>query len=117
MRKNIQLHIPEPCHEDWNSMVPVEKGRYCTSCQNQVIDFTNMSDQQLIAYFKKRNKDAICGRFMNDQLQRDILPQKTNSMAKVFFSVCIASPRRFVKGCITRPGKDKNRKTRHCDKC
>jgi len=90
MRKNIQLHIPEPCHEDWNSMVPVEKGRYCTSCQNQVIDFTNMSDQQLIAYFKKRNKDAICGRFMNDQLQRDILiPKKRIPWLRYFFQFAL----------------------------
>jgi len=71
-------------------MVPVEKGRYCTSCQNQVIDFTNMSDQQLIAYFKKRNKDAICGRFMNDQLQRDILiPKKRIPWLRYFFQFAL----------------------------
>ena len=53
-------------------MTPLEKGRYCTSCQKQVIDFTNMSDEQLIAYFRKRAKDSVCGRFMNDQLHRNI---------------------------------------------
>jgi len=53
-------------------MTPLENGRYCSSCQKQVIDFTNMSDEQLIAYFRKRAKDSVCGRFMNDQLHRNI---------------------------------------------
>src|SRR4030095_8181711 len=90
MRKNIQLNIPEPCHEDWTRMTPVDKGRYCTSCQKQVIDFTNMSDQQLIAYFKKRKDDAVCGRFMNDQLQRDIVvPKKRIPWVKYFFQFAL----------------------------
>jgi len=90
MRKKIQLQIPEPCHEDWTRMTPLDKGRFCTSCQKQVIDFTNMSDQQLIAYFKKRKDDAVCGRFMSDQLQRDIVvPKKRIPWVKYFFQFAL----------------------------
>ena len=53
MSKKIQLHIPTPCHENWDNMNPVDKGRFCMSCQKKVIDFTGMNDEQLIAYLKK----------------------------------------------------------------
>ena len=69
MRKQIQLNIPNPCHENWDQMTPVDKGRFCGSCQKQVVDFTTMSDEQLILFFKKQilssSKDgSVCGRFM-----------------------------------------------------
>jgi hypothetical protein len=40
MAKKFQLQIPEPCHEDWNKMTPVHKGRFCDSCEKAVVDFT-----------------------------------------------------------------------------
>lgn len=27
MRNKLHLHIPTPCHEQWNDMKPVEEGR------------------------------------------------------------------------------------------
>jgi hypothetical protein len=53
MAKKLQLTIPKPCHENWEQMTPVEQGRFCASCQKQVIDFTNMNDRQLATFFKK----------------------------------------------------------------
>jgi len=51
MLKNIQLSIPKPCHENWDAMSPVEKGRFCGSCQKQVVDFSNMNDWQIAEFF------------------------------------------------------------------
>ena len=51
MSKKFQLQIPEPCHESWEKMNPVEQGRFCNSCQKAVIDFTGMSDAQLNRLF------------------------------------------------------------------
>ena len=94
MRKNIQLHIPEPCHEDWNKMTPVEKGRFCVGCQKQVVDFTGMSDEQLVAFFRKRTNN-VCGRFFYDQLNRNIeIPGKRIHWVKYFFQ--LALPALFV---------------------
>jgi hypothetical protein len=77
MSKNIQLTIPKPCHENWDAMTPVEKGRFCGSCQKQVVDFSTMSDRQIAEFFKKPSTGSVCGRFMSDQLDRDIeLPKK-----------------------------------------
>ena len=85
MPKHLQLQVPEACHENWDKMTRVEKGRFCGSCQKKVIDFTNMSDRELVAFFKKP-PDSVCGRFRDDQLARGIaIPSKRIPWAKYFF--------------------------------
>ena len=69
MKPQTFFHIPEPCHEDWNNMTPEGRGRFCASCNKQVVDFSLMSDQQVLNYFKNATGNA-CGRFANDQLDR-----------------------------------------------
>ncbi|MBI5372113.1 MAG: carboxypeptidase regulatory-like domain-containing protein [Sphingobacteriales bacterium] len=76
MGKPFQLTIPEPCHENWDKMSPAAQGRFCGSCQQQVVDFTTMSDRELLQFFKKPSTGSVCGRFMNDQLERDLLPPR-----------------------------------------
>ncbi len=71
MKSNIQLHIPEPCHEDWNKMNPTAQGRHCQSCCKQVVDFTTMSDQQIISYLTKASGNT-CGRVRKDQLEKPL---------------------------------------------
>lgn len=90
MSKKIQLSIPKPCHEDWDVMTPVEKGRFCGSCQKQVVDFSNMSDRQVAEFFKKPSTGSVCGRFMTDQLQREIeIPKKRIPWLKYFFGIAL----------------------------
>src|SRR5436190_2476819 len=90
MKKQIQLSIPTPCHEDWDKMNPVEKGRFCDSCQKKVIDFSNMSDREIAAFFKKPSTGSVCGRFMQDQLDRSIeIPKKRIPWVKYFFQITI----------------------------
>src|SRR6185436_6596711 len=86
MRKKIQLSIPTPCHENWDNMTPVEKGKFCGSCQKQVVDFSRMSDREIALFFKKPSTGSVCGRFMEDQLDRDIeIPKKRIPWIKYFF--------------------------------
>lgn len=99
MAKKIRLEIEDPCHENWDNMNPVEKGssdrviragRYCDSCQKQVIDFSNMSDREIAQFFKKPSTGSICGRFMTDQLNRDLdIPKKHIPWVKYFFTIAI----------------------------
>jgi hypothetical protein len=89
MPKYLHLQIPTPCHEDWNKMTPESQGRFCGSCQKTVTDFTNMSDAQLIAFFKNP-KPSVCGRFNGEQLERDILiPRKRIPWVKYFFQFAL----------------------------
>jgi hypothetical protein len=42
-----QIHIPNPCHEDWSKMTPTEKGAFCSSCKKEVLDFTKSSNEEI----------------------------------------------------------------------
>lgn len=70
--KKIHLSVPEPCHEDWNKMTPKDQGAFCKSCEKVVIDFSTMSDRELIAYFEKMKGQKTCGKFKNTQLNKNI---------------------------------------------
>lgn len=56
-------------------MTPAEQGRFCQSCAKEVVDFSMMTDQQVLNYFSK-SAHNICGRFNNDQLNRPLQPTK-----------------------------------------
>ncbi|HPM31614.1 MAG TPA: carboxypeptidase-like regulatory domain-containing protein [Chryseolinea sp.] len=89
MQKKIQLTIPKPCHEKWNSFTSTAQGGFCTSCQKEVIDFTNWSEEQLKAYFQKPSANS-CGRFKEEQLK--VYPYEPNrSMVSRWLSVGLTS--------------------------
>jgi hypothetical protein len=71
MAEAIQIHIPEPCHESWQNMTPKEQGRFCGSCQKIVVDFSAMTDKELLDYISNASQN-LCGRFAPDQLNKDI---------------------------------------------
>ena len=75
MRHKIQISIPEPCHEGWQNMIPVEKGRFCASCQKTVLDFTYLSDNEIIKVVTKN--DTLCARINVSQLNRNLIKTKT----------------------------------------
>lgn len=74
--QQLHLSIPEPCHENWLQMTPTEQGRFCNACAKQVVDFSNMSDDQVLNYFSTIKNEKVCGRAYPDQLDRAItIPQ------------------------------------------
>lgn len=74
MNHKIKISIPDPCHKNWLEMSPTEKGRFCCSCQKNVIDFTKSSDREILMAFNKNDK--LCGRFNNFQINRNLIIQK-----------------------------------------
>ncbi len=102
--KNMQLHIDSPCQENWAAMTPEGQGRFCASCSKTVVDFTAMSDREVMAYFQNR-KGEVCGRFYNDQLNRPILPERPGSrIPNLLFRYTWPAFVLFLKSC-TDPGR------------
>ena len=68
MNEKFSISIDNTCSENFNNFVSTDKGGYCTSCKKTVIDFTKMSDQEIINYFDTSKKNT-CGFFLESQLK------------------------------------------------
>ena len=64
----MRISIPKPCNEDWDEMSPEQQGAFCKVCSKVVVDFSKMSDDEVLAYFEKKKEEKTCGRFRNSQL-------------------------------------------------
>ncbi len=76
MKSKLNIQINDPCHENWDQMSSVEKGRFCGVCSKVVVDFTQFSDEQLFDYFSNRKQEGsgnLCGRFAAEKV---IVPKK-----------------------------------------
>jgi len=106
MSKKLLLSIPKPCHENWDAMTPVQKGKFCGSCQKEVMDFSTMSDREIAQFFRKPSTGSVCGRFTTDQLDRAIdIPKKRIPWLKYFFQVTL--PALFVSKAVAQNEKTK----------
>lgn len=90
MNKETFLHIPQPCDENWNTMTPAEQGRFCQSCCKTVVDFSNMSDKEVLNILAKA-PGKTCGRFAEEQLHRPLYHEAPVVLKpyKVFLSAFI----------------------------
>lgn len=73
MKQQVQLQIPEPCHENWKNMSATEQGRFCMACKKEVIDFSTMSDREILQHISTA-ASSVCGRADNAQLNRALIP-------------------------------------------
>lgn len=67
MTQRLTLSIPEPCSESWDAMQPREQGRFCAACAKEVIDFTEMSEEDLLQFFLRQKGQPVCGRLRKEQ--------------------------------------------------
>jgi hypothetical protein len=84
--KQFQLRIDEPCSENWDNMLPGEKGKFCLSCSKNVIDFTTLSDQEIIKIISTSSSNG-CGRLRSDQLNRTFTVQKEITIPSAFSKI------------------------------
>lgn len=89
MKKPVRISIPTPCHENWQDMKPVERGRFCDSCQKKVHDFTASPDKVILEAFAKDSR--LCGRFRVDQLDRELIIPKEKSTIWTAVSAAVIS--------------------------
>lgn len=67
MKSTFTLAVKEPCKENFSNFSKTEKGGFCQSCEKEVIDFTKLSDPELIKHLSS-NKNT-CGMFKTSQLK------------------------------------------------
>ena len=101
----FQIRIPEPCHKDWSKMTPTHMGAFCKSCAKEVVDFSNMSDDDVQNYLLNKARENTCGRFKMDQIHRikislpeNILVSKIPSWKK-FMAVVLLAFGTMLFGC------------------
>ncbi|TGE05532.1 carboxypeptidase-like regulatory domain-containing protein [Hymenobacter fodinae] len=66
------LSVPKPCHENWQTMTLAAQGRHCAACDKVVVDFTRMTDAEVLAYLGQ-SAGKSCGRFRAEQLDRPLV--------------------------------------------
>lgn len=70
--KTYKISIAKPCSENWDNMTPAEKGKHCAACNKVVIDFSNMSQQEMMHILVKYKGKKVCGNFYNTQIEKPI---------------------------------------------
>lgn len=68
MKGKINLSIDKPCTERLHQSKPTTIEGFCHACEKVVMDFTKMSDAEIIDYFKN-NTGNTCGSFHKSQLK------------------------------------------------
>jgi len=68
MNQKTILSIKQPCSQKFDNFLPTEKGGFCNSCQKEVIDFRNWTDNEVANHFKNTTQKT-CGYFREEQLR------------------------------------------------
>jgi hypothetical protein len=71
-QRSTSIYVPQPCAESWAAMTPTATGRHCAACQKTVVDFTQKTDAEILAYFRQVGTGRTCGRFHVGQLERPL---------------------------------------------
>lgn len=66
------LTIKEPCYQGWENMSVSEKGRFCSSCQKQVHDFTHSTIDQIKKVYSE-SEGGLCGHIPVKLLQEQYI--------------------------------------------
>ncbi len=89
MKMPLQISVPKPCHENWAAMTPVDKARFCASCQKKIRDFTRATDREILEALKTGG--PACGRFRASQLNRDLaVPEEKSKLWSAASAAVIA---------------------------
>jgi hypothetical protein len=60
------ISVPTPCPATWADMTPAPGGRHCAACNKVVVDFTRMTEAEILAALG--HPGSVCGRFRAEQL-------------------------------------------------
>lgn len=103
MQTRMKLSINSPCHQNWQQMTSTEQGRFCNACQKEVVDFTKLSDNEVLHYFLHRKNENVCGRFEAGQLNRHLVkPVEIKRNALWYWNYLLVFMLLIIKGNSSR---------------
>ena len=108
----LRVNIEEPCTEKWQDMTQLEKGVYCKNCCKEVIDFSILSDTEIVDYIQKGKGEKMCGRFNKEQLNKPLIyiSQEILNMNiplwKKFLAILFICFSGFLTGCESEYASD-----------
>lgn len=65
MSKTIKISIPKPCQENWDKMADTEQGKFCASCQKQVLVFRQSSNREIAKVLRREKMPADVSCLLN----------------------------------------------------
>ena len=95
------IQLNNPCHEDIASMSPTERGRYCTSCQVDVIDFSRLSDAEVLNILNTLKGQPMCGMFTPQQLNRPLVQPAAHQLLIMLSRKKIAAALLLYQSLVT----------------
>ncbi len=113
MKPHYSISIPKPCHENWSKMTPNEKGRFCQSCSKTVVDFTNMTTDDIQDFIHNNKHQRICGHIKQSQLDTINLKvsqsvfDQTLSFHKIFLLALLLAMGTTIFSCADEKGNTK----------
>ena len=54
------ISIPQPCAQPWAAMSPTAAGRFCATCATEVVDFTTLSEAEILAFLAGQGGRRVC---------------------------------------------------------
>jgi hypothetical protein len=86
--KKYKISMGNPCSVGWQNMVPNESGRFCSQCSKTVVDFTVMTDEQVVEYLLTHR--GVCGHFNKTQLGRTMVVKGPVTQTKKYWPAIAA---------------------------
>jgi hypothetical protein len=65
--KRVEIPIPLPCLEDWDTMTVAGRARFCGVCKKHVHDLSRMSEIEGRALLEESPQGSLCVRYLADQ--------------------------------------------------
>ncbi len=103
-KPNYIIKINNPCQENWDEMTQNDKGKHCAVCAKTVVDFSKLSDNQVIKLIEN-SKGKVCGHFNKTQLNRALT--QTNEQTNPFLYQILAGAL-LLSSCDTTPKETPN---------
>ncbi len=83
----MKIKILEPCPANWDNMRIKLHARHCNQCDKSVVDFTQKSRAEIIAYLLEHPNGSVCGRMNQQQfdIKEEDLPELINIISQPRF--------------------------------